>query len=384
MHKTKAFCKMVKAAATSCALLTLATAPTFATGTISTGKVSGEAYSVEVDLGVDIGDLLGLTDYLHLNNLLGLVGNDISIQVGPVPHVQLPPYGGFDSETLATINLLDIVNSETLANVTAGGVGSNKAGAASASVVENLNLLGLIQAEVLGSYCSSYSNGAIAGSNARTSLVGLVIGGKRISVSTPPNTTVNLYGKGLLGLPVKVGKVVINEQILSGDGHKTSSITSNALHVSITNPEILSLLVGDILSGDIVVSSAHCDVDVKGQNGDEPPADAGGFVTGGGRIDIPGGFATFGFNARDGKVQLQFIDHETGMKVHADTVSNLAISGNCATLSGSVEIDGVADNYFIEVCDNGEPGIGIDTFSIDLGNGYHSDGTLTGGNIQLH
>jgi hypothetical protein len=32
----------------------------------------------------------------------------------------------------------------------------------------------------------------------------------------------------------------------------------------------------------------------------------------------------------------------------------------------------------------GEPGIGSDTFAIQIANGYSASGTLTGGNIQLH
>jgi hypothetical protein len=40
-----------------------------------------------------------------------------------------------------------------------------------------------------------------------------------------------------------------------------------------------------------------------------------------------------------------------------------------------------------QACDNGEPGVGKDTLDISVsGNGlsYSREGTLTGGNLQLH
>jgi hypothetical protein len=39
--------------------------------------------------------------------------------------------------------------------------------------------------------------------------------------------------------------------------------------------------------------------------------------------------------------------------------------------------------YQVDVVDNGEPG-NTDTFAITLSNGYTANGTLIGGNIQIH
>ena len=38
----------------------------------------------------------------------------------------------------------------------------------------------------------------------------------------------------------------------------------------------------------------------------------------------------------------------------------------------------------VDVADNGEPGVNVDTFAITLSNGYSASGKLGGGNIQLH
>lgn len=319
------------------------------------GSVSGEAYSVNVDLKA----------------LLGL----LEVKLGPIPHVTLPPTGGYDSETLLSLSLPGIVQSGTLVNTTAGAVGPVKAGSASVSAVEQLNLLdGLIKADVLLSVCSSYANGAKAASEANSSLVNLMIGGKKISASTAPNTTINL----LDGL-IKVGTIIINEQAKSGDGITVSSITNNVLHVKLTN----YLLGLNTLGGDIVVSSAHCDVDAT-KVSQPPEPGSGGFITGGGRIASGPSFATFGFNARDGQGQLQYNDHGTGLNFHGDNVNSFSIAGNCATWSGTATVDGTDGDYVVTACDNGEPGKNADTFSIELPNGYFNSGVINGGNIQLH
>ena len=38
----------------------------------------------------------------------------------------------------------------------------------------------------------------------------------------------------------------------------------------------------------------------------------------------------------------------------------------------------------MDVCDNGEPGKNVDTFSISMSDGYIAGGTLGGGNVQIH
>ncbi|MCK4395544.1 DUF1565 domain-containing protein [candidate division WOR-3 bacterium] len=123
-------------------------------------------------------------------------------------------------------------------------------------------------------------------------------------------------------------------------------------------------------------------------------------VTGGGWIPEnppgPGNKKTFGFNVHSetGVVwgQLQFNDHGTKMKVHSDTINTLIVQpgDTIANFSGDCRVDGVSGySLECEVMDSGEPGHGVDKFSIDIydavGNPYYSAGDfLGGGNIQIH
>lgn len=338
----------------------------------ATGSVSGEAYSIDVDVS--------------------LLTESLNVDVGPFPHATLPAAGGFDAEHIAKVDVLDLVKSNTLVDLTLGGVGPSKAGSNSVSFVENLDILnGLVTADALTSACYSYADGAHAASGAEGDLLNLTIAGQSIDFDPTITKTVDLVNHLLGLLPVKVGEVVLNEKISSGDSTHSSAITHNLIHVKLFGEPLGGLLshlgLGDLLDnvidGDIVITSTHCDVDfdLDGGNTTLPPAEYGGFITGGGFIPgESGGKATFGFNARDGKGQIQYIDHSNGLKIHGKTVSSFSISGNCATFSGNTK-EGQA--YEVTACDNGEPGGGADTFSISV-DGYSNGATLTHGNIQLH
>jgi hypothetical protein len=107
-----------------------------------------------------------------------------------------------------------------------------------------------------------------------------------------------------------------------------------------------------------------------------------GKATGGGAI--PG--ATFGFNAdSDSKGLKGVCEVMVGQHVvHCVDVTTYTQSGNRATFSGDAVLDGIAARYTIDVTDNGEPGIGKDTFSIVTSTGVSDSGVLTAGNIQVH
>ncbi len=137
---------------------------------------------------------------------------------------------------------------------------------------------------------------------------------------------------------------------------------------------------------------------------------AGGKYTGGGRVDPSGvGKVTFGFNihapfcADSGiKGQMQVVYHATQTLIHTLTMEKFAtfpdsVGGQCAEWSGTARQKDVFAGsgwtditYFTQVCDNGEPGRGHDTFSLyldDAGDGIHNNvinAVLTGGNIQAH
>ncbi len=322
----------------------------------SANSVSGEAYGVFVDL-------------------ITLAG--AHVEVPKTPDVVLPSNGGMASDFLLRVSVPDTLTATTLFVWTAGAVGGNSASAESIASVENVNILGgLITGQIVVAMSSSTSNGSAASSSPDGStFIGLVVNGTAINVLPQANTTISLPG---------VGWVTLNEQIFSGDGVHTSALTVNMIHVHLN---------GALGTGDIIVSSAHSDV-----NFTLPTIEQGQpFLTGGGRIGDNGAIAIFGFNAgklKNGKPtgELNFIDHTTGMHLKSTAITSFtATSATCVSFSGAATVDGQSGYTFtVNSCDNGEPGLGHDTFSITVkgpGLDYSSAAfgdVLTGGNVQLH
>jgi hypothetical protein len=137
------------------------------------------------------------------------------------------------------------LTTDALTGTTSGGIG-DAAAAQSVATVFNVNLLnGLITASSLTATVSSTSDGAQATSNALGStLADLVVNGVSLTSgdgTIAPNTRVALPG---------VGYVVLNEQLPTGDGVRTSGLTVNLIHVVLQNA-----LTG-IQTGEIIVGSA--------------------------------------------------------------------------------------------------------------------------------
>jgi len=144
------------------------------------------------------------------------------------------------------------------------------------------------------------------------------------------------------------------------------------------------------ITADIVVSSAHSDVNFV-----PAPKAGNAFMTGGGKLGTGRDITTFGFNAGSRGAgglhgQLQYNDHAQGLKVHSLSIDSFGLIGTtCVTFSGSARVNDV-DGYGFTVysaCDNGTPGVGLDSLDISVtgpGLSYGRSGTLTGGNLQLH
>jgi len=114
-----------------------------------------------------------------------------------------------------------------------------------------------------------------------------------------------------------------------------------------------------------------------------------GKVTGGGtivQVDRGSGI-TFGFNAQNNDGRMKgtgtIIDHNAGVKVKILDVATFAVVGTHATFTGRAEVNGLEENYRIDIDDAGEPGPGVDSFKI-VTDSYAGGGTLSGGNIQVH
>jgi hypothetical protein len=113
-------------------------------------------------------------------------------------------------------------------------------------------------------------------------------------------------------------------------------------------------------------------------------------VTGGGEINVPGGTANFGFNAKRDTAgepvsgQLEYYNHPQGSNVHSVSMTILTISGNTATFGGSCTKNGAPCNFIVDIQDNGEPGNNVDRFTISVDNGPREGGTIIRGNVQVH
>src|SRR6266513_386960 len=328
-----------------------------------------------------IGLLVGASS-AHSNSVsgeaFGISVNAAGVRVGPTPHVVLPPDGGMVSDQLLNISVPNAAASTTLGVVTTGSIGPSTASAQSSATVENVNLLnGLVTSRIVVAMSSSTADGSTATStSAGSTLIGLSINGSSpTDVTPPPNTRISLPGV----------TVILNEQIFEGDGVHTSALTVNMIHVVLNDP------VTGTITGDIIVTSAHSDVNFV-----PAPKAGNAFMTGGGKLGTGRDIATFGFNAGSRGSsglhgQLQYTDHAQSLNVHSLSIDSfeLITGTTCVTFSGSARVNN-ADGYSFTVnqaCDNGEPGVGHDTFDISVsgpGVSYSRHGTLTGGNLQLH
>ena len=288
---------------------------------------------------------------------------------------QLPPTGGarddalLDTRDLQLATLNSVLTAEVLAASTSGASGKADSSASLANVV----VLPGNAAQVTASFVRADSQATCSGVSGSTEVVDLTFGGTAITVTGEPNQTVTLPGGATL---------VINEQTTTSNG-AYRQIHVNALHLTV--PGV----------AEVILSSAESDINCTSPTSQGPCHD---FVSGGGWILTTGAnHGNFGHNAgfKDGSltptVHLTYIDHATGMKVKATSITSYG-EGPTPTsrrFTGLANVDGVDGyTYVVDVADNREPGKDADTFSIILSSAgrvvYQAGGSLAGGNIQLH
>ena len=111
-------------------------------------------------------------------------------------------------------------------------------------------------------------------------------------------------------------------------------------------------------------------------------------MTGGGEVNVPGGFANFGFvaqNKADGPSgQLEYQNHARDLNVHSVSITSVNVSGNSAMFSGTCTKNGAPCTFTVTAQDNGEPGDNVDKFTIAVSGEPVEGGTITKGNIQIH
>ncbi|TMI73846.1 MAG: hypothetical protein E6H05_08745 [Bacillati bacterium ANGP1] len=210
---------------------------------------------------------------------------------------------------------------------------------------------------------------AVAGSS---ELPNLVINGQAVTVTGAPNQTVSLPN----------GTATINEQTSAVAG-SSGELRVVALHVT-TIDAITQQVLADVMLG---ITDAMIDC----QPGSPP---SGSFGTGGGNIVGNNGtaFANFGVvggiqpdESRRGHVV--FDDHSMSFSMKSTAITSVDNSVPCqTTINGDGDASGVPVTFIVTIRDNGEPGGGRDTFSIQVfGVPYTNSNTvLRNGNIQKH
>jgi len=285
---------------------------------------------------------------------------------------ELPPTGGFRSDSLLTTEgtpLWDVLRAEVLVASTSGASGRADS---SASLLEVMVLPGSF-AQLTASLIRVETEATCDGVSGSSEITTLTFGGMAVTVTGQPNQTVNIPNPA--GGP-PLATLIINEQTTTSSG-TYREVRVNALH----------LLVPGV--AEVILSSAKSDINCQPPI---PPGPCHDFVTGGGWIPAGSSRANFGFNAgfhagsSTPVVHFNYIDHTTGKKIKATSITVYQVGATSTTrhFEGEAEVDGVSGYYYsIDVADLGEPGR-QDTLDLWLNDGYHNGDTLRGGNIQLH
>jgi len=310
---------------------------------------------------------------------------------------QLPPSGGEIDATPVSAQT-QYADAQVLLSVTMGS-GSK---AESQAAIANAVLLPGTTDQVTADFLMSESVATCAGTSGFSEIANLQVAGQPVTVTGQPNQVFSVPG---------VLTLVIDEQITTSNGitvnaldlttvggiqvivasaesditcaastTSTSSTSSTSVSTSTETSTVTSTITSTVTSTATSTSSATSTI--------QSPHD---FVTGGGWIQVSGDKGSFGFVAGykghdpSPSGNLEYNDHGIGMQVKATDVLSYGGSGNTRTFSGDAEINGQSGfTYTVTVQDNGEPGAGQDTFSIQLSNGYSASGILGGGNIEIH
>jgi hypothetical protein len=285
---------------------------------------------------------------------------------------ELPPEGGFRSDSLLTTQgtpIWDVLRAEVLVASTSGAGGT----ANSSASLLNLVVLPGSFAQVTASLVRAETEVTCNSARGSSEIAVLAFGGMAVSVTGQPNQKVEIPNP--LGGP-PLATLIINEQATTSNGNYRE-VRVNALHLLVPG------------AAEVILSSAKSDINCQPP---VPPGPCHDFVTGGGWIPAGGSRANFGFHAgfHDGSstpvVHLNYIDHATGKRIRATSITVYQV-GNASTsrhFEGEAEVDGVSGyHYSIDVADLGEPGRD-DTLDLWLSDGYNNGGRLQGGNVQLH
>lgn len=271
----------------------------------------------------------------------------------------LPPHGGAQNASLLSFSEPNLFAADV---AHASTIGQGDRTRSEASVADFTLVVGsdALSANFLMAHATAVwqTNGtALDGSS---EIDGLVINGQPVTITGQTNQTI----------PLLDGSVILNEHTNSA-----TTLTVNALHLIVNG------------AADVVVSSGRAGI----SSPEQPSCSGEDYVSGGGWITTSSG-AKGNFSVEGGTTNgvpwghLVYKDQGTGMQVKGTSVTayGLGSTTNSRHIEGTAAINGVDGyTYSVDTTDNGEPGTN-DVFNLSLSNGYQANGTLGGGNIQLH
>jgi uncharacterized repeat protein (TIGR01451 family) len=191
--------------------------------------------------------------------ILPILGSPVQITSGPLASVsgEAPPSYSSTNQVASVNVLLGLLLSgglrTGLLKVDASSNLPNSNSASADATVNNtqatLGALVGLTADVIQSSASASGNCGTLTSTGSTVLANAKLNGVTVSASAAPNTVL-LNAGGI--------RIVLNEQIAAGNGTTDTSLTVNAIHISLTNAPIgLGLLGGDIIIAQSK-ASMHC------------------------------------------------------------------------------------------------------------------------------
>lgn len=351
-------------------------------GTTAETTYAGRAYALEADI-----------------NLAGLV----QVPVGPISDTgELPATGGMKDAHFLQLNVgggTPLAPAATVAAsiLDASTVGSGDTASSFAQTAGlNVTVLGALGTPLLDakagilqatSEVECVNGQAVPTSRHGANIIGLTLSimGQSINVpaAAPPNTDL------MSQLPPELAPLVSGQIVLNEQKTENGRAVVNALRIDIT---ILGAAGEQATTVHLIVSHAEAGLNC-GSTSEPCPCAVKDWVTGGGWITLPGGAkGTFGMvggikpNGLQG--HLTYIDHgDSGPKVKGNTVTAYsgADSGTTTrTVTYACTVNGNPDSCMVTVSDNGEPGGGVDGFTLMSGAYSASGPFITKGNIQLH
>jgi hypothetical protein len=308
----------------------------------------------------------------HAYALNATVSGIVGIQVGPIADTgELPSSGGMLDASLVSLSTPYPLEAQ-VGILNAATVGSGNSAISWANVVgANVDVAGLLQlqASVLQATAKVSCANGVATAKGDANIVDLVIKAAGItipvSLGAAPNTTINV---------LDIAVVTVNEQYV-----ENGRLIVNAVHVRLNT---------GLVNADVVISHAEAGIGCGSGPVGCPVKD---FVTGGGFITLASGAkGTFGMvggqKANGLQGHFNYRDHANGKHVQGTAVTAYA-NGATATerkVTYSGTVDGAPTSLLVTVSDNGEPGTGVDGFSVSSPLYSASGPKITHGNIQLH